>query len=369
MKFTINNKVMLAGIFVLASAFNFVTAQTTAYLSNGTATWTQGTNFPFTAQTFNQGFNSPGRTLVIQPGHTITLGNNVGNTASTFSATLSYDTIYVYGTLNLGSNGIYLANYIQSAVQYYGVIRIMPGGQFQGDRAGKVYYGANTTYTFGAANAWSRTVAIGGTPIQSFVASANSVMARFETFTPFVTLPVDLASFNVETTTNGHEVSWVAYGESNRNEFILETSTNGEDFNYETTVAGTAEMLSQKYNHTIATKSSDFFVRISERNESGVVNVLATKYVNISTNGMEEIKVFPTLVNNNSFNVIATEAGEYQIQILNANMVEQHNLKQVVETENQIISLENLNLSAGTYIVVVTGANNVRKTEKIIITE
>lgn len=369
MKSTINNKVMLAGIFVLASAFNFVTAQTTAYLSTGTATWTQGTSFPFTAQTFNSGNNSPARTLVIQPGHTITLGSNVGNTASTYDAVLSYDTVYIYGTLNLGSNGIYLANYTYSSAQYYGVIRVMPGGTFKGDRAGKVYYGASTSYTFGAANSWSRSVAVGGTPIQSFVASANSVMARFETFTPFVTLPVDLGSFTVETNNEGHNVSWVAYGESNRNEFILETSVNGVDFNYETTVQGTAEMVSQQYSHMIAKKTGAFFVRISERNSvTGIVTALATKFVANNLNGNEEIKVFPTVVST-SFNVIATETGSYHIQILNTNMVEQKSISQHVETEHQLIQLDNLNLSAGTYYVVVTGANNVRKTEKIIITE
>lgn len=363
-------KGLLAGVLTIIAGISQLHAQTTAYVSTGTSTWIQGTNFPFSAQTFNSGNNSPARTLVIEPGHTITLGSNVGNTASTYDAVLSYDTIYIYGTLNLGSNGIYVANYTYNSTQYYGVIRVMPGGTFKGDRAGKVYYGASTTYTFGAANAWSRSVAVGGTPIQSFVASANSVMARFETFTPFVTLPVDLGSFSVETTTEGHNVSWVAYGESNRNEFVLESSINGVDFTYEASIQGTAEMVSQQYSHMLAKKTGAFFVRISERSSvTGQVTVLATKYVSANVNGSEEIKVFPTLVNNNSFNVIATEAGEYQIQVLNSNMVEQHNMTQNVETENQMIQLDNLNLSAGTYFVVVTGANNIRKTEKIIITE
>jgi hypothetical protein len=361
-------KGLLAGVLTIVTAFSQTSAQTVAHVATLTANWSS-TNFPFTRQTFPGGTNSPGRTLVIQPQATITLTTNVGNTASTLDTANSFDTIWVYGTLKLQSNQLYISNYTVGTTQYYGVIRIMPGGTLSGATAGKVRYGASTTYTFGAANNWSKTVAVGGTPIQSVVSSANSVNARFQTFTPFVTLPVDLGSFTVETNNEGHNVSWIAYGESNRNEFILETSVNGVDFTYETTIQGTSEMVSQQYNHMMAKKTGAFFVRISERNITGTVNVLATKYVSNSVGEINEIKVFPTLVSTNKFNVIATEAGEYQIQIMNANMVEQLNVKQNVETENQMIQLENINLSAGTYFVVVTGANNIRKTEKIIITQ
>jgi hypothetical protein len=214
---------------------------------------------------------------------------------------------------------------------------------------------------------------ITGPKMATYNASGSSDAAvRFATFVPsFLPLPVDLASFNVNTTDIGHEVSWTAVGESNRNNFILEISTNGRDFTQVADLAGNPEASKQNYTYLLNRQDRAFFVRLSETNTTGYTNVLATKYVSLNNNSeFATCSVFPTVVAaTEELNLVFSEINNYQVQIINYNGVSF--IKSTIETatENEVSRLELNNLPAGQYLVKIYSTSGFTKTEKIIITE
>lgn len=209
-------------------------------------------------------------------------------------------------------------------------------------------------------------------PKQALYNTSSSVAAtRFQTFVPsFLPLPVDLASFNVNTNDFGHEVSWTAIGESNRNNFVLEISYNGTDYTEVADIAGNVEANTQKYSFTLDRQDRNFFIRLSEKNMTGYVNVLATKFVQFGNVEVAQCNIFPTVLSSSqALNMAFSEINSYQVQILNYNGAAFVNNSIETHTENEIISTDLSHLPVGQYIVKIAGPAGFSKTEKIIITD
>jgi hypothetical protein len=366
------NKNILFTVAAVITSFTAPSFGRTAYESNGTSNWSSSTagnsGFPFTAvtkggpntSTTTNGTVFTPNVLIVLPGHTLTLTNDI----------TGIDTIYIYGTINMGSNGSDIELTNSNSGTRRGVVRVMNGGLITGGNGSSRFSWAGTA----AANI-NGPYNVTGIKQAVYNTLSASPGARFIAFTPtFEILPVDLASFNVMTTEEGHLASWIATGESNRNSFILESSTNGQDFEFETEVQGTAEMFEQHYSFQISKKNKSFFLRISERNSIGEIIVLATIKVSVASNETATSSVFPTVMNQGSIdnlNIFTPEAGDYSIQISSLNYQVMYNSNISTETENQLttINLSALNLTHGTYAVSIISANGTRQTEKIIITE
>lgn len=365
------NKNILFTVAAVITSFTTPSFGRTVYESTGTGNWSSSSvgnsGFRFTAVTKggpNTSTTANGtvftpRVLVILPGHTLSLTDDVSN----------IDTLYIYGTLNMGTDGDDVKMNNSNSGTRRGVVRVMNGGLITGGTGSNRFEWNGTS----AANI-NGPYDVTGTKQAVYNTLSASPGTRFVAFTPsFEILPVDLASFNVTTTEEGHLASWIATGESNRNSFILESSTNGQDFEFETEVQGTAEMLEQHYSYQISKKDKSFFLRISERNSIGEIIVLATIKVSVASNEATS-SVFPTVMNQgniDNLNIVTPEAGDYSIQISSMNYQVMLNSNISTETENQLttINLSALNLTHGTYVVSILSANGTRQTEKIIITE
>lgn len=310
------------------------------------------------------------RVFIIQKGHTVTVNADLNN----------MDTLYVIGTLKFvagtgydiemyslssGNTGVISGSNYSSRRARRGVVIVLAGGLITGGNGDNDIDWNNGNDIDGSYN-------VTGPSRAGFSTTASSNPAvRFAPFTPtFTPLPIDLSTFVVKTNETDHVVSFTALGESNRNSFLLEISYNGTDFEYLTEIQGNQEMSEQNYSYSFAKLTSSFYIRLSERNSIGALNPLAITFVTLNSNAnLNEIRVFPTLLNDDehAFNVILPEIGTYTIQIFSTNLKNERNLKVETETENQTYTVEDLTLANGTYIVVVTGANNVRKTEKILV--
>lgn len=366
------NKNILLTVAAVITSFATPSFGRTVYESTGTSNWSSSTpgasGFPFTAVTKggpNTSTTSNGtvftpRVIVVLPGHTLTLTDDI----------TSIDTLYIYGTLNFGTDGDDIEMRNSNSGTRRGVVRVMNGGLITGGNGSARFEWAGTS----AANI-NGPYDVTGIKQAVYNTLSASPGTRFVTFTPtFEILPVDLSTFTVTTNEEGHLVNWTATGESNRNSFILEISNNGKDFQFETEIQGTAEMLEQDYSHLISKKSASFFVRISERNSIGEVIILATTQVKISNSVSTPASVFPTVMNSSSLenlNIVTPEAGDYTIQITSYNYQVAYNNSLTTETENQLITinLSELNLTVGTYVVSIVSSNGSRQTEKIIITQ
>ena len=316
------------------------------------------------------------KVFIVLPGDTVTLDGSNDPTG--------IDTLYIYGVLNMGSNSGDIVMYRyetgstnnsgRSGLDYNsgtrarrGVVMLMTNGriiggasntQFQWDNNGNADINGPYNLT--------------GARMALNVNTANtSNTSRFVTFTPnFLPLPVDLASFSVNTTDMGHEVSWTAVGESNRNNFILEISNNGRDFTQVAELAGNPEASKQNYTYLLNSQDRAFFVRLSEINTTGYTNVLATKYVTLNTTAIASCRVFPTVVAaTEELNLMFSEINSYQVQVINYNGVSFINSTIETATENEVSHLQLSNLPAGQYLVKVYSPSGFAKTEKIIITE
>lgn len=212
---------------------------------------------------------------------------------------------------------------------------------------------------------------ITGATQATYATNSNDAITRFVTFVPnFLPLPVDLASFNVSTTEVSHEVSWTAIGESNRNNFILEISTNGRDFTQVAEISGNPEANKQIYNYVLNRQDRASFVRLSETNTTGYNHELATKYVTLNNAAIASCNVYPTVVAAaEELNLMFSEINSYQVQVINYSGVSFINSTIETATENEVSRLELSKLSAGQYLVKVYSPSGFSKTEKIIITE
>lgn len=308
------------------------------------------------------------RVFIILPGDTINLTNDVNN----------MDTLYIYGVLNMGSGsddiGFYSyssgnTNTISGSSNYSstrarrGVVFLMTNGKITNGNSGTDFQNMGTDID-GPYN-------LTGPKTASFNTSSSNAATRFQTFVPsFLPLPVDLASFNVNTNDFGHEVCWTAIGESNRNNFVLEISFNGTDYTEVADIAGNVEANTQNYSFTLDRQDRNFFIRLSEKNMTGYVNVLATKFVQFGNVEVAQCNVFPTVLSSSqALNMAFSEINSYQVQILNYNGAAFVNNSIETHTENEIISTDLSHLPVGQYIVKIAGPAGFSKTEKIIITD
>ena len=318
------------------------------------------------------------KVFIILPNDTVTITDDVD----------WIDTLYIYGVLNMGSvtasKDIKFYNETSGRRDRFsgsdyatnrarrGAIFVMTNGRIigGGNNGSDETFFDNMGVNFGPAV--GATYNITGPRMAAYnIAGTANAATRFQTFVPnFLPLPVDLASFNVNTTEVGHEVSWTAIGESNRNNFVLEISYNGTDYTEVANLTGNVEANKQKYNFTLDRQDRNFFIRLSEKNMTGYVNVLATKFVQFGNVEVAQCNVFPTVLSSSqALNMAFSEINSYQVQILNYNGAAFVNNTIETHTENEIISTDLSHLPVGQYIVKIAGPAGFSKTEKIIITE
>ncbi len=202
--------------------------------------------------------------------------------------------------------------------------------------------------------------------------AASSSASRFSVvFKPSIVLPVSFT--NVRATPLGKKVSvnWEVSNQINITNYTIEKSVNGHDFTTAGTITATgANSNSSIYNWLDASPLSGFnYYRIKSNDISGsfkysiIVKVLVTK-----TNPV--ISVLPNPVQGNIANVKLTdvEKGNYTFSVSALNGKLLYTLKQYHNGVAQAYQLElPKSLSTGLYQLTVTGAADLKLTQKLLI--
>lgn len=337
---------MLAACSVFAPKAQAITIYTSAQSGNwnGTGVWTS----------IQTGTSNP-KLYIIQAGHTVTVNEDAEH----------IDSIYVFGTLQMGNNR---------------ELKIKTGGKItlQNSTAQLKGGSANSRISFAGAGVKISGPFTSGNIVTNGPRYATAVTTNAASGDPqgsfimlSVPLPISLSTYSVESSNNNHFAKWTALGESNRNNFILEISQNGIDYTFLTELNGVGETMSHDYGFSFS-RANSFYLRLSEKSPEGVQNPLAVKYIKINAMSSEGIGIFPTLIDKNStnyINIVLPEIGIYKTAIYNSNMqlVSYTNIS--AETSSEVQNLNVEALSTGIYFITVQSENGSTQSKKILVTQ
>lgn len=334
------NNAKLSNIFTVAAvvfaSFTNLNAKTVYTSKVTTGNWNNAASWTKT------GDGNP-VIYIVKNGHTINL--NVNGIV---------DTLYIYGTFSFNSNR-------DLTLSQNGAIIVDGAGILKGGSANSDIIFPNTTFKVSGPFNGNKLVTDGPRYANrnTVIAASGATQASF-VFT-LTALPVVLSSIEVTNTNNSFNLLWTALGESNMNNFIVETSTNGRIFTTVTTVNGGSENNQGFYDASLPKCTTSFYVRLSEVN-NGVTTVLAVKYVKVENINTNTFNLFPNLIQANSnteIKMVLPAAGNYKVQILTLNAQVVANDLANTNSENEMIAFNtiNWNLATGQYVVIVTGNN------------
>jgi glucose/arabinose dehydrogenase len=175
-------------------------------------------------------------------------------------------------------------------------------------------------------------------------------------------IPVKLSLFNGEWKDNTAMLSWRTEFEQDVNRFEIQYSNTGTDFATVGTVEATnnANGNTYSFSHTPALPGKTFY-RLAMIDNDGTVEY--SRIVNLTNAGIIKTLIYPTIVENGILNIEIAEPVE-SVQLVS--MVGMTVYKQKFSRQNGKIVLQLSSIEAGTYVLQVTGTENVI-TRQIII--
>jgi len=168
-------------------------------------------------------------------------------------------------------------------------------------------------------------------------------------------LPVTLSRFDGKSTVEGNLLNWTTISETNNAYFLVERSTNGRIF---MTVGKVEALKGNQTEKNYRFLDMDFVKGISYYRLKQVDSDSKSVYsriIAIDAAKAGEIKLYPNPVQKELTLELPEVTGEkVQVKIINA-AGRQVQIKEQVESQNGIISLDLEALPAGIYQVIVTG--------------
>lgn len=214
--------------------------------------------------------------------------------------------------------------------------------------------------------AWNYTVTSGTTTSNAVALALDdvSIAANYN-----VVAPVTIGSFNASLQNNQAKINWTTYSEINMENYELEKSNDGINFQKLTTVISNNVLSVSQYNYTDgALFNGNNFYRIKSIEKSGFATYSNT--IKLFNGKQSGIRIHPTIVNTGSFNIQLNNLpkGNYEIMLYNTAGVQM--LKKVITNEVQGTISQTINLpsgaSKGLYIVTVYG-KDINVNQKIVV--
>lgn len=336
----INTITMLAGILFTSKALAIPVTPKVYTSKVSTGNWSD-------AATWNVTGNSSPVTYIISANQTITVNTDVNGV----------DTIKIYGTLkfahekviNMTTNGIILVNV---------------GGKITSGNDESAFNWPNTSYDldgpFNGANEVTATTAVRYATRATSITAYGATQASFISLTP---LPVNLQSISVDKTVSGYELNWVALDEAKGTVFEVEFSRNGRDYSLAGSRMVADENTSSSFSVNLGAQSSSFYVRLVEITPNGDRNILSVQYKKAdATDAEAAVKIFPTQISlSSTLNVVLPESGDYQLQVIGSNGSMQQTKQIHTSVSDEVISIQasELNLTAGSYVAVITSNSGI----------
>ncbi len=185
-----------------------------------------------------------------------------------------------------------------------------------------------------------------------------------------VTLPIELINFTGTCISNGVQLSWITATEKNNDYFLIEKSSNGNDWQYVSKIKGhgTSETTN---NYLHFDKSNNYeltYYRLSQVDFGGQTTIFKFIDIDCKQNSINQIVLYPNPTSSdlNVFINVKYDSSNNKLKVLD-------NLGQVVveKTIDLIKGINNfilpMNISAGTYSVVLASDNISIPSQKLII--
>lgn len=305
------------------------------HLKNDSTASINGFNISYNIEKYKNGTNSAGFTMQMYYSGGGSTWNSAGNNFKV--STVGSD---------INNNGF--ANAPQGSTNINDVLNINLGA------GNEVYLAWNYTVTSGTNTANAVALAL-----DDVVITANYN----------VVTPVTIGSFNASLQNNQAKINWTTYSEINMENYELEKSNDGINFQKLTTVTSNNVLFVSRYNYTDdALFNGNNFYRIKSIEKSGFATYSNT--IKLFNGKQSGIRIHPTIVNTGSFNVQLNNLpkGNYEIMLYNTAGVQM--LKKVIANEVQGTISQTINLpsvaSKGLYIVRVYG-KDINVNQKIVV--
>lgn len=159
-------------------------------------------------------------------------------------------------------------------------------------------------------------------------------------------LPVNFISFAAKATTLGVQLNWQVTSEANHKQYVVSRSTNGTDY----IVVATTTGYSTKDNNIAP---GTYYYKLEQQDKDGKVNYLATQVVKV---GLSENTLLAYPNPTKSSATVAIVAGQYN-QYNVVNLQGATVLKSSIASISTQVNIDLSSLSAGSYIIKLTGTN------------
>lgn len=184
-------------------------------------------------------------------------------------------------------------------------------------------------------------------------------------FVDLTILPINLTSFNATKTSSSVSLNWATTNEINNNYFNVQRGNNGVDFSSIGTVAtkasngNSSSVLSYGFQDDLKSVVGTVYYRLKQVDNDGKFSYSNTLSVTNNDAAVQNVAVYPNPIASNKFNIKINVAANENAVIRMVNATGKLVLSKAVQlsTGTNFVSLNNFNLSTGTYIVQVFNAS------------
>lgn len=184
------------------------------------------------------------------------------------------------------------------------------------------------------------------------------------TFSTSVVLPITLASFIAFVEGNNVKLSWTTSKEINANSFVIEKSTNGQDFIQAGEVranGNTNASTNYSFSEIASVLNGTIYYRLKTIDKDGSSSYSETKSIVVKSTKKFIAEIYPNPIKaGRDVNVkfVSAQVDKATLQVIGANGKRFVSLNSNVNAGTNILSLKTSGLSSGTYYLIATGKDN-----------
>ncbi len=177
--------------------------------------------------------------------------------------------------------------------------------------------------------------------------------------TPGAPLPVDLLYFNGECSDHGTTLRWTTASEINNDYFTIESSTDGVNYTTEFTVDGGGNSNEEKtYSYTTQLRGiPGMYFRLSQTDYDGNVHEFSPKYISCEESLLDDCPVVFANEDQVDIEIYSSSGEELNMTLLDSKGSTLQTLHTNTAEGLNTVNMNTEGLSAGIYIVVISGAN------------
>ena len=175
-----------------------------------------------------------------------------------------------------------------------------------------------------------------------------------KTFGTSTVLPVKLNDFYAKPSLDAVSLNWSTASETNNSHFILERSSDGENFSYISKIPSNGDNSRYSYIDDNATNGTNYY-RLTQFDKDGKSSVLGIRSVNVSLNASTN-SIYPTPLTSTDFKIKLGSALKHVTRVQVFDQAGRTIATRFVKPEGDILSVQlSYKPAAGIYLVKVEG--------------